>query len=231
MTMDKQVETELKLQLAPENWPALVAAPLVRDRVKPGSEELLQLISTYYDTKDWALRRAGMAYRVRQTGAAAFEATVKMDKGVVRDGLSERKEITVPLTDARPVVREFTAAGLDLAKLVQAASLQPLFTVTVARQVKLLQLDRETVAELALDRGEVRAGQKTAPIAELELELKAGSLKTLLTYAVALAAQFQLAAGLQSKYEQGLQLLGEPVRNRKPAQPAEPALQKLLAAL
>ena len=66
MTMDKQVETELKLQLAPENWPALVAAPLVRDRVKPGSEELLQLISTYYDTKDWALRRAGMAYRVRQ---------------------------------------------------------------------------------------------------------------------------------------------------------------------
>jgi triphosphatase len=229
--MEKQVETELKLRLAPENWPALVAAPLVRDKVQPGSERLLQLVSTYYDTKNWDLRRAGMAYRVRQTGTAAFEATVKMDKGVVRDGLSERKEITVPLTSAQPVVRAFTAAGLDLTGLVKEASLQPLFTVTVARQVKLLQLDRETVAELALDRGEVRAGQKAAPIAELELELKSGSLKTLLTYAIALAEQFKLGAGLQSKYEQGLGLLGEPIRQQQGDQPAAPALQKLLAAL
>lgn len=229
--MEKQVETELKLELAPESWPALVAAPLVRDKVKPGSGQLLYLISTYYDTKDWSLRRAGMAYRVRQTGDAAFEATVKMDQGVVRDGLSERKEITVPLPDARPVVREFTAAGLELSNLIQTASLQPLFTVTVARQVQLLQLDRETVAELALDRGEVRAGQQAAPIGELELELKTGSLKTLLAYAIALAAQFKLMTGLQSKYEQGLRLLGEKTHNQKPGQLAGPALQKLLESL
>ena len=155
-----------------------------------------------------------------------------MDKGLVRDGLSERKEITVPLKAAQPVVQEFSAVGLELAPVVKQEKLQPLFTVTVERLVKLLQLDKDTVAELAVDRGEVRAGQKRLPIDEIELELKSGSLKTLLTYVLALTENFSLSAGLQSKYEQGLILLGQTVRTVKQQdQPVGPALQKLLAAL
>ena len=231
-TMEKQVETELKLKLAPGTLPAFLASPLVAGKVLSGSDQVLELVSTYYDTPSWNLRRAGMAYRVRQTGKTAFEATVKMDKGLVRDGLSERKEITVPLKAAQPVVQEFSAVGLELAPVVKQEKLQPLFTVTVERLVKLLQLDKDTVAELAVDRGEVRAGQKRLPIDEIELELKSGSLKTLLTYELALTENFSLSAGLQSKYEQGLILLGQTVRTVKQQdQPVGPALQKLLAAL
>ena len=69
-------------------------------------------------------------------------------------------------------------------------------------------------------------------IDEIELELKSGSLKTLLTYVLALTENFSLSAGLQSKYEQGLILLGQTVCTVKQQdQPVGPALQKLLAAL
>lgn len=230
--MEKQVETELKLKLAPGSLAAFLAAPLVVDRCLPGSSRELKLVSTYYDTKTMTLQQAGLAYRVRQTGTAAFEATVKMDKGLIRDGLSERREITVPLKAAVPEVAAFTGAGFNLAAVVGKAVLGPLFTVTVTRQVKLLQVAADTVAELAIDRGEVRAGAKAAVIDEIELELKSGSLKKLLAYAVLLTEHFPMTVALQSKYEQGLKLLGYAAASADREEiPAGPALKKLAATL
>ena len=66
--------------------------------------------------------------------------------------------------------------------------------------------DRTAKIEIALDEGEVRAGGKTSPIREIELELKAGEVEALHVLANWLKQQFALTEENDSKYARGLAL-------------------------
>ena len=66
--------------------------------------------------------------------------------------------------------------------------------------------DRTAKIEIALDEGEVRAGGKTAPIREIELELKAGEVESVHVLANWLKQQFALSEENDSKYARGLAL-------------------------
>jgi triphosphatase len=209
--MEKNLEIELKLHLDKSSLKAFLSAPLLTKKVVKGSSKTLPLLSTYYDTADFALEQAGIAYRVRRTGKE-YEATIKSDK-MAASGLSQRREITVPLVDSKPILTGFE--NTDLPALTKHVPLEKLFTVKVERQVKLLRLNKDTLVELAVDQGVVKGAKKTAKIDEIELELKEGSLGPLLKYAAQIAAKYPLFVELRSKFERGMDLLGKTLPPRE----------------
>lgn len=134
------------------------------------------LLSTYFDTPDKALMTFGVGLRLRQIGEQWLQ-TVKCS-GNANDGLHERQEweqeLTAPEFDTERLA-ETAIAPLLKQKTVWNA-IEPVFTTEFKRDVWLLALDKETVVELAYDRGEVRAGDKRTLIHEIELELKQGEI-------------------------------------------------------
>lgn len=69
-----------------------------------------------------------------------------------------------------------------------ASQLQPLFSTDFNREKWLLEVDGSQI-ELALDLGEVKAGEFAEPLCELELELVSGDTRAVLKLANQLVAE------------------------------------------
>ena len=205
--MQNNVETEIKLLIAKKNVKALTASSLVAKKTKKGSHKTVKLVNIYFDTRDLLLRQAGIAYRVRQNGKK-FEATVKLGRSEA-GGLSARQEYNVAVKNAKPDLSVFNDSGLqvDFDALLGTAQIEKLFTVRVKREIRLLQVTKETVVEMAIDQGFISAGGKKETIDEVELELKEGSLADLLAYTAKIAAEVPVFTESRSKYARGLALL------------------------
>ncbi len=205
--MEKNVETEIKLLIAKKDVKNLTASSLVAKRTKKGSHKTVKLVNIYFDTRDLLLRQAGIAYRVRQNGKK-YEATVKMSR-TDAGGLSARQEYSVPVKNAKPDLSVFAGSDLqvDFDSLLGTAQIEKLFSVRVKRELRLLQVTKETVVEMAIDQGFISAGGKKETIDEVELELKEGSLADLLAYTAKIAAEVPVFTESRSKYARGLALL------------------------
>ncbi len=203
-------EIEVKLILAEGQFEKMMDLPWFKAMVVPGSQKVRNLISTYYDTAEGIFRSNGVAYRVRSKGDGTYEATAKRTLHKA-DGLSERLEINIPLTDGQPVLKGFAEQGLgcDLDQLAPKG-VQPLFTVNVERLMLLLKVE-DTVIELALDKGNITNpyNDKTDAIDELELELKEGSEAVLMELVDKLKQQIVMRGEDRSKFARGLALLVE----------------------
>ena len=205
--MQNNVETEIKLLIAKKYVKALTASSLIAKKTKKGSHKTVKLVNIYFDTRDLLLRQAGIAYRVRQNGKK-FEATVKLGRSEA-GGLSARQEYNVAVKNAKPDLSVFSDSGLqvDFDALLGTAQVEKLFTVRVKREIRLLQVTKETVVEMAIDQGFISAGGKKETIDEVELELKEGSLADLLAYTAKIAAEVPVFTESRSKYARGLALL------------------------
>lgn len=151
-------EIELKFHCAPGDLAAVLAA------APAGQDEVRELISVYFDTPDRALERAGVSLRVRESGGRRIQ-TLKRGKGLSREEHEQPVEGFAPDANSGPL-REVLAPDA-------AAALSPAFYVGVHRCQRLVRRG-EAEIEIALDQGEVRAGDGKSPISEVELELKAG---------------------------------------------------------
>ena len=165
--MEKNTETEIKLIIAKKDVKALVASPLVAKKTKKGSHKTVKLVNIYFDTRDLLLHQAGIAYRVRQNGKK-YEATVKLGRAEA-GGLSARQEYNVAVKNAKPNLSVFDESGLqvDFADILGTAQIEKLFTVRVKREIRLLQITKETVVEMAIDQGFISAGGKKETIDEV----------------------------------------------------------------
>ena len=83
--------------------------------------------------------------------------------------------------------------------------LRPFFETRFARRVRMLARNEARI-ELALDRGYVRAGRRRTAICEIELELKAGTMRALRREAAALAKRLSLVPLSESKAARGYRL-------------------------
>jgi inorganic triphosphatase YgiF len=81
----------------------------------------------------------------------------------------------------------------------------PIFETNFSRTICLILFDGAEI-ELSMDSGEIRAGESTRPISELELELKSGEPLQLFKLALALLDQIPLEVEHTSKAEYGYQL-------------------------
>jgi triphosphatase len=214
------LETELKLELHPQDLPRLLAHPLLM--AQPPRRE--RLLNTYFDTSTLNLRAQRMAVRERRVGRRTL-LTVKT-AGTSVGGLSRRGEWEAT---TRPGAFDFAALVDDEAlaqQLIRVAwQLVPVFRTDFTRRTWLIAHGPARV-ELALDQGFIATGSRRQPILELELELLAGPVDALLDLAhtLALGRKGQAAEGLRllpanrSKAERGYALfMGERAQPQKAA--------------
>jgi inorganic triphosphatase YgiF len=198
-------EVELKLLVAAADIPRLRRHPLLKT-LRTSVPTTRKLHAIYFDTEDFFLKQNGVALRVRCDGRNWVQ-TVK-GGGSVQAGLHQRSEWEARVAEGRP---DFTKiADPEVAALFSGETLRqnlhPLFTTDFSRTVWLLKTDAGDCLELALDQGEIRAGQATSPISEVELELKAGNPAALYEMALALQQTVPLCAENASKAERGYAL-------------------------
>ncbi|BCW87036.1 hypothetical protein sos41_01620 [Alphaproteobacteria bacterium SO-S41] len=197
-------EIELKLAIAPEALASVLKAAPLRAR-KIRFKPARQLVTTYYDTPKGALRAHGIFLRVRQDGTRFVQAVKTAGEGGL---LAERGEWEWPIPVADPDLVLAAESGLKpLIKRAKKGGLARLFASEIERRVALLT-DGDSVLELALDQGLVRAGRRTQALCELEIEVKAGSVAPLFALARELGALPGVSVGFATKASRGFALSG-----------------------
>ena len=206
MMMAKNTEIELKLLLSKEALEKMLTLDFMVQAIRPGSRKVRRLVSTYYDTQDFAFREHGIAYRVRDKGDGTYEATMKTQKKSA-GGLSERLELNLQLAQPKPCLEGFAALGLgfELSELAPQG-VHALFTVDVQRITYILDYDG-AVAELAIDKGAIYCGERSDSIDEVEIELLEGDVNSLLALKERIADAVELRSEERSKFARGLALL------------------------
>ncbi len=195
-------EIELKLRVAPDAIRRLATHRLLRG----GGSVTQRLHSIYYDTPAFDLLRQGIALRVRKEGGAWVQ-TVKSG-GSVRAGLHERAESEARVAGFQPdLSRVEDKAIAEILRLPRIRDeLKPVFVTDFKRSRRLLELDTGTLIEASIDRGVIRSGAHVEPMAELELELKAGDSAQLYELALRLQKDVPLALESRSKAARGYAL-------------------------
>lgn len=207
------VEIELKFIATPEAvaalpqqlaaWPHLHSAPRM-------------LTSIYFETANNYLRGQDMGLRIRGFDNS-YEMTIKTASKEA-GGLHQRPEYNVAIVAPKLVLEQFPAniwpVGCDLKALQQA--LQPLFRTDFLREKWVVTYGKSEI-EIGLDQGEIRAGELSEALCEVELELKQGNKEDLLALANALAEHGGLRQGSLSKAARGYYLAqGDVARERRP---------------
>ncbi len=194
-------EIELKLVVDPDRLAEFNETPIIADNARSrGSRKHFKTV--YYDTPERKLRREGLTLRVRQSGAR-FTQTVKTECS--DDPLTRGEwEASVPSIAADVAL----AAPFIPAKLLadlEHQPLEPVFTSDIHRHQRLVDLPSGTV-EVAFDHGFLKAGDRTLPVSEIELELKAGSAGAIYELALQLAEHGPVRPSIQAKSERGFEL-------------------------
>ena len=185
-------EFELKYGATPQKIQAI--------REKFGSFTPITMETTYYDTPDrdfgcrhWTLRRR------LENGVSVCTLKIPLPDGSCGEWETHCDQIT----EAIPVLCKLDVPE-DLAALAKKG-LSPSCGAAFTRLAAMVELADCTV-ELALDEGFLLGGGKKLPLAEVEVELKAGSEKAAVTFAQTLAEEYDLAAEPRSKIQRALAL-------------------------
>jgi len=193
-------EIELKLELESGAAAALRAHPALAGLPAKSADQS----STYYDTPDSALRKAGYSLRVRQAKGRHIQTVKHQASGAA--GLFDRPEWETDIHGPEPDLRAAaeTPLGEVLTKKLRK-QLTSLIRSDMVRTTWLAELDGSTI-EVVLDEGDVAGGDAREVIAELELELKAGAPSALIGFARELTRSVPARIGVLTKAERGYRL-------------------------
>ncbi len=197
-------EIELKLSLITDDTNRVFDLPLL---MYSSEHRLYDLETIYYDTTDCQLAQQGLALRIRKSDEGWVQ-TVKT-QGRSEQGLHERDEYSVVLN--RPIIDlsqiEHEGIAHQLADIVKAHEIKPLFTTHFSRSAWILNVDANHQVEMVFDQGEVRIGDQALPINEIELELQHGkAIEILYQLAGTIAQSLAVGIDMHSKAWKGYQL-------------------------
>ncbi len=201
-------EVELKFELPPEAHAAFrkLAA------LEGAAPRRAMLLALYFDTPRHDLARHAMALRLRRSGGE-WKQALKAGAGG-SGGLHARDEWEYGRRDASIDLSLFAAtplAALPHAKRLHER-LAEVFRVEVARTTWRVELAPGTSVEVALDRGVVRCGKRSAPISEVEVESLEGAPLAVFDFAERLVDKVALRTSAVTKAERGYRLArGEPL--------------------
>lgn len=197
-------ETELKLRITPDNLARLKRHALLKthQQSEPVSRHLHNI---YFDTPELDLNSREMALRLRLVGGRWLQ-TLK-GGGSIKGGLHQRNEWEVPVASDRLDFSAFDAAVCDeFLPLALRDRLAPVFATDFKRSSRVLDWQGAQI-EVCMDQGEVRAGERSAPICEVELELKSGESQQLFELALAILEIVPFELESVSKAERGFRLM------------------------
>jgi triphosphatase len=201
MTDNGQKEFELKFELEPS------AAKKIEHRLRPAGartipESQVQR-STYFDSREFDLEKAGVLLRVREMAGKRIQTV----KSVSTDSIFGRDEFENEIATDRPDLHAI--ANTPLAPVMTTRierRLRPLFRTQVERR-KYIHTENGTKVEVALDQGRIIANRRWLPICELELELKNGARKDLYALARQIGRSLPMRLSITSKAARGYALL------------------------
>lgn len=197
----------------------------------PGLEAPLtshNLRSIYYDTPGNDLARAGIAMRVRKDGRRWIQTVKAKTRNL--GGLQSGIEAECPAPGGRLDIARIPDAGLraQVFDLVAEQPLAPVCETAIRRALGVVALDGAARAEVAIDAGEIRAGEEVRGFRELEIELKDGSVGALFDLTRTLFPSGGLNLSRMSKAARGF-LLAREGRIEKPLEPRHAKSVTLLA--
>ena len=215
-------EVELKLATDADSLARVAELGLIRG-MRTGGARDRHLVSTYHDTPDGALKRAGMALRVRHDG----ERNVQTVKGPVAgtatgDALQHMREADAEVAGPHPEIASIPDAELRerLNRDGIPDALTPQFTTALDRRELEVTLHGSRI-EVAIDSGEIVAGEARQSVNEVELELKDGDPAALHELGRMLAGYIPVRPVTRSKAARGHDLatgrLPPPMKAPKPA--------------
>jgi inorganic triphosphatase YgiF len=159
----------------------------------------------YMDTDDWAIHRAGFAFRVRRRGEAG-EVTLKtLDR---REGaLQERREISQPYSEFESGEGTPGSPAAAVKLITNGRPLQTLFRAETLRTDFAILQDERRLATLSLDDAKIIVGEECAnELQRVEVEESApDGLTRLEPFLAALQQACRLTPVSQSKFEAGLE--------------------------
>jgi inorganic triphosphatase YgiF len=162
-------------------------------------------ITEYFDFPNLALRDAGFSLRVRGSGGKITQTLKSLD--AAGGAATTRLELEWTLARSRPDISRM--AGTPAAKVFAAnsdAAIREIFTTDINRTAYRLALEHGATAELVIDVGEIRAGDRAQPVRELEIESKTGPVEPLYRFATALHETCPLTISRDSKAARGYRL-------------------------
>jgi inorganic triphosphatase YgiF len=214
------IEIELKLWVAVRDLARLrIALQKFAGGEKPTGR---RLVSHYFDTPALQFRDSGFALRVRRIDNRWVQ-TIKGGGGIDA-GMHSRAEWESAVDGPRPDLErlqklfpEDRALARFAGELSRANGLRRVFTTDFHRDAWVLALADGSVIEAAVDNGEVRGGDRSAPITELELELKSGDPVAAMDFARKILREVPLHFSMLSKSQRGYGLLepGKPQPQRR----------------
>ncbi|MBF0454878.1 MAG: CYTH domain-containing protein [Magnetococcales bacterium] len=216
-----RIEEEIKLHAASrEVFTRIQKEPLPENRAVGAWQQQL-FLTRYFDTSDHLLLQNQIALRLRSLGSSSCQLGLK-GFGSVCGGVAKRREWEQCLTQppesfysglhyshllAGPVkdqLRRMFASPLAEGDLF----FQPLMETEIHRQTRVVELEKGSRVEIALDWGEIRAAGKACTVCEVEVERLAGPSSPMAAFAGELAQRYGLNASSHSKFSLGLDLLG-----------------------
>ena len=206
------MEIELKYRMEDESvMDAVFQDPYIEMIKDKQTEETIDMYAVYFDTEDRRLLAEGIAFRIRREGCG-LQATLKWN-GSSEDGMHKREELNVTVDDPEklhaPDIDIFSQSDMGdaLLEIVGEKTLVPLMEVDSVRHQVRIDTGK-SISELSVDKGEVRVGEKSAPILELEIELFSGEEADMIALGDGLAEKYGLTASNISKFKRGLDLMG-----------------------
>ena len=188
-------EIELKLEVARDDAEQLMRQPWLH----PAECRSARQVSTYFDTSDNALRRRGYTLRVRQSGDRFIQTVKSLGEGA---GLFDRGEWEYQIDGSAPDAEKLCHTPLaDL----DTDLLGPVVCSDVVRTSCRVKLDGADI-ELDADLGRISAGARSAPLSEVEIELRRGDAAALVSLARRIASQAPVKLGVLTKAERGFAL-------------------------
>ncbi len=195
-------------------------------RLMSGRPHTKTLKSTYLDTPDHALWKAGIVLRMRRDGQRWIQ-TVKT-KGELHGGLSQTAELEAPAPGGRVRLDAIDDADVRdrIERIINGSPLRPVCETVMKRTAGELRLGDGTRATLSTDAGEIRAGRQSAELREAEIELIEGRVDGLFEMVHALMPDGGLEFSRLSKGARGY-MLAENGRIDTPVAPRTAAAVKL----
>ena len=218
-------EIELKLALPTPN-PSSLTKQLARTSLLARRQANHQhLHNVYYDTPEQFLRQERIALRIRRVGSDEKPQWLQTLKtgGRSDSALSQRGEWEASVPGAKlalDVLKATPWSGIDPDGAVFRA-LAPCFVTSFDRTSWSVRRRDGSLIEVALDIGYITAGEKSAPICELELELRAGKPAALFELAQQIARTIAVLPANVSKAERGYALVEDSLDTPLGAQPSK----------
>ncbi len=212
-----EIETELKFTGAPGDVAALPESLFMKAMVQGRGGEWERLSSTYYDTPDLALEQAGLSLRLREENGARVQA-VKRPRG---EGAIIRDEFECALGEGAVFPAKTGDPSADALIEAARADLAPSASTIVDCWSAVVRFGVSEI-EIAVDlgRAECRGADgvmRTAPLAEVELELVEGEAGDLFDLGRLLIRNAPLRISTRTKLEYARSLAGAPIGLRKGA--------------